>query len=172
MRDSLSKPVVLFAAVAAFALAGGPAARAQTLSPDVQKILAAEKLDPAIMKGLDKELAVPAALVAAAKKEGQIKIRLQMSDQEFDGLYKVFKARYPGIEIEYVRGIGRERAIAPLIAFKNGKYVADIVTAYESSILDYRSANALEKIDDLPAYKNLWPEMQTKERTDAADKLN
>jgi len=149
-----------------------PLARAENVTPEVMKLLAAEKLDPAIMKGLDKELAVPPALLAAAKKEGKIRIRLQMSDQEFAGVQKAFAARYSGIEIEYVRGIGRERAIAPLIAFKAGNYIADIVTAYESAIEDYRTANALEKIDDLPAYANLWPEMQTKERTDAADKLN
>jgi iron(III) transport system substrate-binding protein len=159
------------AAVAAlFSLASG--AQADNVTPEVQKYLAAEKLDPKIMEGLDKELTLPPGLLEAAKKEGSIKIRLQMSDPEFAGLEKAFKARYPGISIEYTRGIGRERAIAPLIAFKAGNYVTDIVTAYESAIEDYRAADALEKIDSLPAYKNLWPEMQTKARTDAADKLN
>ena len=159
------------AAVAAlFALA--PAAQADNVTPEVQKYLAAEKLDPKIMAGLDKELTLPPGLLEAAKKERSIKIRLQMSDQEFAGLEKAFKARYPGIEIEYTRGVGRERAIAPLIAFKTGTYVADIVTAYESAIEDYRAADALERIDSLPAYNTLWPEMQTKARTEGADKLN
>jgi iron(III) transport system substrate-binding protein len=157
---------------AAFSVAAFAANAADNVTPEVQKYLAEEKLDPAIMKGLDAELAVPASLVAAAKKEGHLKIRLQMSDKEFAGLEKAFHARYPGIEIEYTRGIGRERAIAPLVAFKAGNYVTDIVSAYDSAIADYRAADALEKIDDLPAYKNLWPEMQTKERTDGADKLN
>ena len=161
--------IALATATAVLALGG---AHAENITPEVQKYLEIEKLDPAIMKGLDQELAVSPALLAAAKKEGKIKIRLQMSDAEFAGLEKAFRARYPGFEIEYTRGIGRERAIAPLVAFKAGNYVTDIVTAYESAIDDYRAANALEKIDDLPAYKNLWPEMQTKARTDAADKLN
>ena len=164
----LIRTTALAAAVSVLALS----AHAENITPEVQKYLQAEKLDPAIMKGLDQELAISPALLAAAKKEGKIKIRLQMSDSEFAGLEKAFLARYPGFEIEYTRGIGRERAIAPLVAFKNGNYVTDIVTAYESAIDDYRAADALEKIDDLPAYKNLWPEMQTKARTDAADKLN
>jgi iron(III) transport system substrate-binding protein len=165
----LIRTTVLAAAVSMTAFG---AMAADTVTPEVQKYLAEEKLDPAIMKGLDQELAVSPALLAAAKKEGKIKIRLQMSDSEFAGLEKAFRARYPGFEIEYTRGIGRERAIAPLVAFKAGNYVTDIVTAYESAIHDYRAADALEKLDDLPAYKNLWPEMQTKARTDAADKLN
>ena len=60
------------------------------------KYLAAEKLDPAIMKGLDKELAVPPALLAAAKKEGKISIRLQMSDQEFAGCRRRSPRAIPG----------------------------------------------------------------------------
>ena len=165
----LARTTMLAAAATLVAFGAGAA---DNVTPEVQKYLAEEKLDPAIMKGLDAELAVPASLVAAAKKEGKLKVRLQMSDKEFAGLEKAFSARYPGIEIEYTRGIGRERAIAPLIAYKAGTYVTDIVSAYDSAIVDYRAANALEKIDDLPAYKNLWPEMQTKERTDGADKLN
>jgi iron(III) transport system substrate-binding protein len=167
----LARTATLAAAAALVALA--PVAfAADEPTAEVKKYLAEEKLDPAIMKGLDKELALPASLVAAAKKEGKFKIRLQMSEKEFQGLEKAFAARYPGFEIEYTRGIGRERAIAPLVAFKAGNYVTDVVSAYDSAIDDYRAADALERIDDLPAYNNLWPEMQTKERTDAADKLN
>jgi len=147
-------------------------ARAENLTPDIQKILAEEKLDPAIMKGLDQELAVPPALLAAAKKEGKVQIRLQMSEQEFAGMSKTFSARYPGIELNYTRGIGRERAIAPLVAFQAGNYIADIVAGYDTNYVDYRAANALEKINTLPAYAHLWPEMKTKAGTDGADKMN
>lgn len=171
----LTRTIPFAAAAAAFALValGLPqGAAADNVTPIVQQALAAEKLDPVIMKGLDEELKLPASLVAAAKKEGKIRIRLQMSDVEFSGVEKAFLARYPGFEISYTRGIGRDRAIAPIIAFKAGKLVTDIVSAYESALPDYRKADALIKIDDLPAYKNLWPEMQTKERTDAADKIN
>lgn len=146
--------------------------RADNLTPEISKILAEEKLDPAIMKGVDQELAVPASLLEAAKKEGRARIRLQMSDQEFAGMSKTFAARYPGIELEYTRGIGRERAIGPLIAFQAGNYVADVVAGYDTNYEDYRAAKALEKINDLPAYAHLWPEMKTKAGTDGADKMN
>lgn len=147
-------------------------ARAENLTPEIQKILTEEKLDPAIMKGLDQELAVPPALVEAAKKEGKVQIRLQMSEQEFAGMSKTFSARYPGIELNYTRGIGRERAIAPLVAFQAGNYIADVVAGYDTNYEDYRAANALEKINTLPAYAHLWPEMKTKAGTDGADKMN
>ena len=166
-----TRSLPLIVALAA-AVAGAPLATAQNVTPEVRKILAAEKLDPAIMKGLDKELGVPASLVEAAKKEGKLRIRLQMSDREFEGMRKAFNARYPGIEIEYTRGIGRERAIAPLVGFKAGNHVTDIVSAYESAITDYREADALERLTGLPGYANLWDEMKTEEGTDVADKLN
>jgi iron(III) transport system substrate-binding protein len=147
-------------------------AAAENLTPKMSAILAEEKLDPAIMAGLDQELAVPQALLDAAKKEGAVQIRLQMSEQEFAGMNETFSARYPGIQISYTRGIGRERAIGPLIAFQAGNYVTDVVAAYDTNYEDYRAANALEKISDLPAYAHLWPEMKTKAGTDGADKMN
>jgi iron(III) transport system substrate-binding protein len=147
-------------------------AAAENLTPKMSAILAEEKLDPSIMAGLDQELAVPSSLLDAAKKEGTVQIRLQMSEQEFAGMSETFSARYPGIQLNYTRGIGRERAIGPLIAFQAGNYVTDVVAGYDTNYEDYRAANALEKISDLPAYAHLWPEMKTKAGTDGADKMN
>jgi iron(III) transport system substrate-binding protein len=154
------------------ALACANPAWADSLTPEITKILAEEKLDPAIMTGVDQELAVPPALVAAAKKDGKVQVRLQMSDQEFAGMSTTFNARYPGIDLNYTRGIGRERAISPLIAFQAGNYIADVVAGYDTNYEDYETAKALEKINDLPAYAHLWPEMKTKAGTDGADKMN
>jgi hypothetical protein len=139
------------------ALACANPAWADSLTPEITKILAEEKLDPAIMTGVDQELAVPPALVAAAKKDGKVQVRLQMSDQEFAGMSTTFNARYPGIDLNYTRGIGRERAISPLIAFQAGNYIADVVAGYDTNYEDYETAKALEKINDLPAYAHLWP---------------
>ena len=147
-------------------------AAAENLTPKISSILAEEKIDPSIMAGLDQELAVPAALLDAAKKEGTVQIRLQMSEQEFAGMNETFSARYPGIQLNYTRGIGRERAIGPLIAFQAGNYVTDVVAGYDTNYADYQAANALEKISDLPSYAHLWPEMKTKAGTEGADKMN
>jgi iron(III) transport system substrate-binding protein len=158
-----------FVLLAAWAVAP---ATADTLTDASRAVLKAEKIDPALMSGLDKELAVPAALVAAATKEGELRVRLQMHEREFAGVAKVFNARYPGIELKYSRGIGKERAVGPLIAYKNGTFVAEVLSAYESLLSEWRKLDGLTKISDLPAYGSLRKEIQTKEGTDAGDKLN
>jgi iron(III) transport system substrate-binding protein len=147
-------------------------ARAENFTAATKKLLAEAKLPDSIMAGLDKELAVPAALVEAAKKEGKVSVRLQMSDREFAKVFDVFKARYPGIEHEYVRGIGRARAVAPLVAYKKGTVLSDVLSAYESVLPEWRKMDGLVKINDLPAYSGLREEMKTEAGTDAADKMN
>lgn len=171
-KDSMPQPcsAALFSVACLFSIA--LPADAENLTPKISTIFAEEKLDPSIMAGLDQELAVPSSLLDAAKKEGTVQICLQMSEQEFAGMSETFSARYPGIQLNYTRGIGRERAIGPLIAFQAGNYVTDVVAAYDTNYEDYRAANALEKINDLPAYAHLWPEMKTKAGTDGADKMN
>ena len=50
-------------------------------------------LPDSVMAGLDKELAVPDSMGEAAKKEGKVSVRLQMSDQEFAKVFAGFQAR-------------------------------------------------------------------------------
>ncbi len=160
----------IFAVCAAAALA--LPARAENLTSATKKLLSDGELSESVMDGLDKELAVPASLVEAAKKEGKVSVRLQMSPQEFAKVFEVFKARYPGIEYEYVRGVGRARAVAPLVAYKKGTVLADVGSAYESVLPEWRKLDGLVKISDLPAYSGLRKEMKTEAGTDAADKMN
>ncbi len=124
------------------------------------------------MAGLDKELAVPDSMVAAAKKEGKVSVRLQMSDQEFAKVFAVFAARYPGIESEYARGVGRARTVAPLMAYEKGTVLSDVLSAYEPQLAAWRKMKGLMKISDLPSYSGLREEMKTETGTDAADKMN
>jgi hypothetical protein len=116
----------LAAAAAALLCASAPL-HAENLTKATRDLLAEAKLDPSIMAGLDQELAVPQAMIDGAKKEGLIKIRLTVAEKLFDKVWKVFAARYPGIDYEYVRGIGPERAVVALVAFKRGTYVSDVV---------------------------------------------
>ena len=147
----------LIAHAAAFAVAtslAAGAANAENLTKATQDLLAEAKLDAGIMAGLDRELAVPQAMIDGAKKEGLIKIRLTVAEKLFDKVWKVFAARYPGISYEYVRGIGPERAVVALVAFKRGTYVSDVVGSFDVLLDEYEQAKALGKIDDLPAWKN------------------
>lgn len=147
-----------------------PVVAAENLTPEIREVLKAEKLDESVMAGLDRELAVPSSLVAAAKKEGKLRIQLQMSDVEFAHVAKVFNARYPGIELSYRRGIGAQTQKV-LVALRTGELITDVIAAYDSRVDEFRKAG-LNKVSDLPAYKSLRPEMKTPGGTDAADKLN
>ncbi len=137
------------------AVALAPAARATNMTGETKKMLAELKLQPEVLDGLDAELAVPQAWVDGAKKEGLVKVRLPMEEQRFTTMGAVFKARYPGIEIEYTRGTGRARAAAPLIAFKRGTYLADVLSSWDPMEKQYRASDALIPLTDLPAYKSI-----------------
>jgi hypothetical protein len=95
--------------LAALLIAGSamPAA-AENLTLETRKLLKDAGLEESVMAGLDKELGVPPAMVEAAKKEGKLRVQLQMSEQEFLGVSKIFKARNPGIVLEYIRGVGSQ----------------------------------------------------------------
>jgi iron(III) transport system substrate-binding protein len=142
----------------------------ENLTSETRRLLAEAKLPESVLAGLDKELAVPAGLYEAAKKEGKVRVQLQMSETEFNGSSSLFKARYPGIEVEYTRGIGAQTQKA-LIAYRTGSIIVDVVAAYDSRADEYRAAG-LADVRDLPAYVNLHEEMKTPYGTDAADKMN
>jgi len=160
------------ALVSAVALIGASfSAGAETFTKETDKLLKDLKLDPEVLADLDKELDVPKAWVEGATKEGMVRMRLTMDAKAFSSVWKVFAARYPGIEYEYVRGIGRERAVVPLMAFKKGTYVSDVVSSYEVMEQDFREANALEVIRPLPSFKNVPEELTTADGTGASYRL-
>jgi iron(III) transport system substrate-binding protein len=128
---------------------------AQPLTAETHKLLAAMKLDASVLAGLDRELAVPAAWVEAAKREGSVKVRMTLSDKEFDLVRPLFEARYPGVKIEYTLGIGRERSVAPLLAFQRGTILSDVLFAIDPQEEDYRAAKALTDLRDLPGHANI-----------------
>ena len=146
-------------AAAFLAAMSAAAARADSMTPVTREMLAALKLPDSALDGLDAELAVPQAWVDGAKRDGAIKVRLTSAEPQFAAYLRLFKARYPGVEIEYFRGLGPQRAVQPLVAFKRGTYVTDVVSSFETLEKDYRESDALEKIaDELPAYKSIRPE--------------
>ena len=154
MKSSTIAKFAALAALAAVALAPAVAS-AQTMTAETRKLLADLKLGSEVLAGLDAELAVPQAWIDGAKKEGTLKVRFPSEEKRFAEMAEVFKARYPGIEIEYTRGTGQARATAPLIAFKRGTYLADVLTSWDPMEDEYRAADALIRLEDLPGYKNV-----------------
>ena len=143
--------------VAAMVVAGS--AQSETLTPVTREMLTALKLPESVLGGLDAELAVPQSWIDGAKKEGTVKVRFTSAESQFANYIRLFKARYPGIEVEYFRGIGPQRAVQPLVAFKRGTYLSDVVSSFETLEKDYRDADALENIAaTLPAYQSIKPE--------------
>jgi ABC-type Fe3+ transport system substrate-binding protein len=111
------------------------------------------------LKGGEKEQVVPKEWVEKAKKEQGALLYSGVDDPKLMQKYlAVFNERYPFIKVQYTRGVGAGRAVKPLIAWKAGSPTTEVVTAFESSMKDYLDANALEPINDLPAWSGI-PDM-------------
>ena len=151
LRSAL--PALLIAAMAF----GAIPARAVDLPAATEKTLRDLKLSPSIMQGLDKELDVPKAWIDAAKREGVVKVSGSWSAAQFTELNTSFRERYPEIKLDYSVGTFNARAIRPLIAFKEGRSIVDIMTGFGGSVHLYQEANALEDLRSLPGFKNPIP---------------
>ena len=97
------------------------------------------------------ELAVPQEWLDKAKEEGPIDFGTSDSSEHVAKWLPVFNARFPDVEVVATETSGAARAVQPLLAYKAGKLVRDMVVSFESSLPDYLEADALEDISDLPA---------------------
>jgi iron(III) transport system substrate-binding protein len=71
-----------------------------------------------------------------------------------------FVARYPFIKPVYARGSFNDRALRPLIAFKEGRYTADIVSGIGGAMPRYVEAGALDNINQLPTSNSILSGMK------------
>ncbi|HEX9879906.1 MAG TPA: extracellular solute-binding protein [Candidatus Binatia bacterium] len=125
------------------------------LPKSTQAILKKLNLESSILSGLDSELRVSGDLLEKAKKEGALRITSTMDASEADTLLGPFKERYPFIkEFKVVRTTRRER-VKTLLAYRSGRIITDVQTAMGGLMLDFKKANALEDLSDLPTFKNL-----------------
>ncbi|HEX9837495.1 MAG TPA: extracellular solute-binding protein [Alphaproteobacteria bacterium] len=137
-----------------------------------QAMLQEMKFGPGVLDGLDAELALPGATIEAAKKEGKARVRFPAQPPQFAGMAKIFNARYPGIELEYSQGIGRGRALQPLLAFKTGTIITDVVSGFVPNEHQYREERALLDISDLPGFRNMPKELQAPDGISVSFQLN
>jgi ABC-type Fe3+ transport system substrate-binding protein len=138
----------------AMAIAASPALALDMTAAD-QEMLKAKKLDAKILDGLDAELKVPQAWIDGAKKEGEVRIRMSAGDRQMTEVLKVFRARYPFLKTEYTQARGRELLIVPLLAYKQGTYVTDVVGDFNGTQDQFVKDGALIKVNDLPGWKNI-----------------
>lgn len=131
------------------------AAGADNLPAATKKDLKAVNLPGALMDGVDQELAVPQTWIDGAAKEGTVKIIGEWSQKEFNIVNAPFAERYPQVKAVY--GEAREmneRAVVPLVAFKQGQYLTDVIMGFGGATADFKAANALEDVTNLPGFKN------------------
>lgn len=133
------------------------AASAAELPRTTQAMLTYLKLDPSLMQGLDAELDVPAAWIEGSKKEGSVKILGSWDPGQFNIMVAPFKERYPWLRMDYSRGDFDNRALNPVIALQQGRYIADVITGFGGSDNYYKETDALENLKPLPGFKNPLP---------------
>jgi iron(III) transport system substrate-binding protein len=134
-------------------------ATAQDMPPAAKKVVADLKVSPDILAGWADEHKVLASWLAAARKEAALRINGSWAPKEFDDLAQAFRERYPFIAINYNRASNRNRVRVPLIAYKEGRITTDIITGIDSSINQFRAANALADLSDVPNLSNIPPGM-------------
>ena len=66
-----------------------------------------------------------------------------------------FKERYPYIKIDYSRGSFGTRSISLLVAFQQGRVIADVLTGFGGSFGQFKDAGALTNISDIPNVANV-----------------
>jgi len=151
------------AAAVAMALAWRAPSFATDLPDATRTILSDLKLNASILAGLDRELTVPDGWIAGAKKEGAFRITGSWDPSQFRAMTAPFVARYPFIKPSYTRGSFNDRAIRPLMAFKEGRYIADIVSGIGGAMPRYVEADALDDLRLLPNAGNVIPGMKNAE---------
>ena len=140
----------------------GPALAADL--PDATKnMLSKLKLDASILKGLDSELQVPAEWIAGAKKEGKVTYFGTFGLGEWPEFIKPFKTRYPFINVDHQRASRLGRVDKPLIAFKQGRVLADVIAAIGAQLKGFKDAGALEDLRVLPNFTQADPDMRAKD---------
>jgi iron(III) transport system substrate-binding protein len=147
-------------AITGFSIIGLSAAplTAADLPKATQAILKELKLSETRLAGLDKELQIPAAWIADAKKKKKLIILSTWDQKQFRKMSGAFKERYPYINISYSRSSYNARVVKTLIAWKEQRYLADIVTGFGGGYFLFRDAGALEDLTDIPSFKNNVPD--------------
>ncbi len=154
------KKFLLHATFAAMvsSLAFGGAANAADLPKATQKALSKLKLDASILKGLDAELNVPKAWIDGAAKEGPVVILGTWGNSGFRKMTAAFRERYPNVKLNYHRTGTTGRGMKVLIALREDRVVADVLTAIADAYLQFDKMKALADLRELPGFKNVAKE--------------
>ncbi len=153
----MNKWLMTAAFAAGTTIIGTQVALAAELPKSTQAMLKELKLGESILSGLDKELVVPQKWIAEAKAGKNLLILSTWDNNQFRKMAGPFKERYPFIDIKYSRSSYNARVVKTLIAWKEKRYLADIVTGFGGGYFLMRDAGALEDLSDIPNFRNSVP---------------
>jgi iron(III) transport system substrate-binding protein len=147
-------------------------ALAADLPQATQKAIAGEKIDPALLAGVDRELAVPPAWIEAAKREKDVIILGTWNDRDFRALTEPFRERYPFVNLRYSRTGTQGRGMKVLVALQEGRVIADVLTSIGDATGALDDAKALADLRDLPSYGSVPAEYVADDGTWVSYKLS
>jgi ABC-type Fe3+ transport system substrate-binding protein len=160
------------AALLLLGICGVGAAPAADLPPATLKAMTGEKIDPALLAGVDQELAVPPAWIEAAKREKDVIILGTWNDRDFRALTEPFRERYPFVNLRYSRTGTSGRGMKVLVALQEGRVIADVLTSIGDATGALDDAKALADLRDLPGFRNVPSEYVAEDGTWVSYKLS
>ncbi len=125
---------------------------AADLPKATKKVLAKLKLDASILKGLDKELKTPKAWLDGAAKEKEVIILGTWRNRQFAKMTPAFKERYPSVKLNYHRASTSARGMKVVIALREGRVIADVLTSIADAYLQFKKLNAFADLRSLPVF--------------------
>lgn len=127
-----------------------------TLPKSTQDLLKKFKLPPSTLGDIEKDLEVPQEWVEKARKEGKVMWRsTPATPDDLKLLLGPFKERYPFIEVEFSGTNQENRSVKTLMAYRARRVLTDVLSSFGGFFEEYKKANALENLHDLPNVKRL-----------------
>ncbi|HEX9743237.1 MAG TPA: extracellular solute-binding protein [Nitrospiraceae bacterium] len=166
----MQKRILLGMSALAMVLAQG--AFAAELPKATQQALAQLKLDASVLDGLDAELDVPKAWLDAAAKEDEVVILGTWGNKHFPAVTAPFRERYPFVKLNYHRAGTAARGMRVLIALREGRVIADVLTAIADATFQFIEMKALADLRELPGFRNVSSDHAAADGTWASHKLS
>jgi len=120
---------------------------------------------PDKVDSLEQELALPATILDGAKREGKLSVISSWNQEPTAKVINAFRQRYSDIQVDHQTADEEVRTVRTLTEFKAGHNRIDVAANIGGFLSQYRAANALMPLNDLPAYANYDPPLTSADHT-------
>jgi iron(III) transport system substrate-binding protein len=138
-------------------------AAAADLPKATQAIMKKTGLPAEVLAGLDAELKMPQKWIDGARKEGRLIVGGTWDADQFDRMVAPFLERYPFVKFSYSRATRHDRVIKPLLAYKSGRVVTDVLSGVGAKFSSFKELGAILDLRQIPNWKNVPDGMKDKE---------